>query len=353
MIPVSICLIAKNEEKYIEECLKRLRKYDWEIIVTDTGSTDNTISIAEQYADKVYHFDWINDFSAARNFCIAKASYEWILNIDCDEYLTYHQEAPSLKSMLEAAMQHPEKLGMLPLTNPLSASGGSESIERIPRFFHKEYYTYTGSIHEQPTALKAKDSSYFDLELPFYHMGYANQATLNQKAQRNIQLLEKALESTPNDPYLYFQLGQSYYVMNNAEKACHYFDQGLSLPVDTQLQYVKTMVVSYGYSLLQQKEYAHALQFEGIYDAFCNYADFVFLMGLIYMNNALFPEAIEQFERATTLRDYSVVGTNSHLAYYNAGVIYECLGQKEKAAAFYQKCNSYEPAIQGLARVCP
>ena len=58
-IPVSVCIIAKNEEKHIEECLKRLKPYGFEIIVTDTGSTDRTKEIAQRYADKVLDFELI------------------------------------------------------------------------------------------------------------------------------------------------------------------------------------------------------------------------------------------------------------------------------------------------------
>ena len=86
-VPISVCLIAKNEEKNIEECLKRLKPYGFEIIVTDTGSTDKTKELAARYADKVLDFEWIDDFSAARNFCAKNASNNWILSLDCDEYV--------------------------------------------------------------------------------------------------------------------------------------------------------------------------------------------------------------------------------------------------------------------------
>ena len=76
MIPISVCLISKNEENYIEECLRRLSAYDWEIIVVDTGSTDHTIDIARKYTPNVFHFNWVNDFSAARNYSISKASHD-------------------------------------------------------------------------------------------------------------------------------------------------------------------------------------------------------------------------------------------------------------------------------------
>ena len=87
MLPVSICIIAKNEEKYIGECLSRLSHFDWEIVVVDTGSTDRTVEIARAYTPNIYHFHWVNDFSAARNYSISKASNDYILAVDCDEYL--------------------------------------------------------------------------------------------------------------------------------------------------------------------------------------------------------------------------------------------------------------------------
>ena len=87
MLPISVCMIAKNEDMHIEECLKRLRPCKFEIIVVDTGSVDRTMETAHRYTDKVYRFDWCDDFSAARNFSISQATNDWILTIDCDEYL--------------------------------------------------------------------------------------------------------------------------------------------------------------------------------------------------------------------------------------------------------------------------
>ncbi len=92
MTPISICVIMKNEEKNMENFLSAIKKhfknYPYELILVDTGSTDATISIAEKYTDKIFHFQWINDFSAARNFSLSCASNDWILVLDCDEYVT-------------------------------------------------------------------------------------------------------------------------------------------------------------------------------------------------------------------------------------------------------------------------
>ena len=137
MLPISVCIIAKNEEKHIENCLIRLKPYQYEIVLTDTGSTDSTLDIASKYTDKIYHFDWMNDFSAARNFALSKATNDWILSIDCDEYIEAIDE-----KLLERLMEkHPQALGQILIHNRFT-QGGQPSIEniRVSRFFNKKYF---------------------------------------------------------------------------------------------------------------------------------------------------------------------------------------------------------------------
>ena len=352
MLPISICIITKNEAGYLDTCLKKLSRYTWEIVVTDTGSTDNSVEIASQYTSQIHHFDWCDDFSAARNYCIAKASHDWILSIDSDEYLTNTESEKALMAALSSPMQHPESIGLVRRINPFhSISGHSSAAESIGRFFHRSYYTYIGSIHEQLLPLKGGNPSYRNTVLELYHEGYANSVILQQKAQRNIHLLEASLKTSPEDPYLYYQLGQSYFVLEDYEKALSVFQKGLTFDVDPNLHYIRTMVESYGHCLLNLKKYQEALSLEGIYEAFCSHADFVFLMGLIYMNNGLFDAAIHQFLQATNIEDHSVQGINDYLAYYNIGVIYECRGKTEEALSYYQKCGTYTPAKEGIKRI--
>lgn len=352
MLPISVCIITKNEEKYIEKCLQNLHKYDWEIVVTDTGSTDRTIEICKKYTNNIYHFDWIHDFSAARNFCISKVSNNWILSVDSDEYLSNEQTSDALYQLLASCFLHPESAGMVDIINPqISSFGSSTCIEPVARFFHKDFYHYEGKVHEQPVRLDGNKPSYFKTPFSLYHEGYKDTSILQKKAERNIQLLKEDLKRNPMDPYLYYQLGQSYFVMKDMENAYATFQKGLEFDVDPNTQYVRTMVVSYGQSMLALKKAEEALSFEGIYQDFCTYADFVFLMGLIYMNNALFDEAIAQFLQATKLQDYSVQGVNSYLAYYNIGVIYECAGMAKEALPYYKMCGDYEPGLHGMQRI--
>ena len=87
MIEISCCMIVKNEEKILARCLDSIVDLMDEIIIVDTGSTDATKEIAARYTDKIYDFEWIDDFSAARNFSFSKATKDYIYTADADEVL--------------------------------------------------------------------------------------------------------------------------------------------------------------------------------------------------------------------------------------------------------------------------
>lgn len=382
-LPISVCIIAKNEESHIEECLKRIKPYHYEIVLADTGSTDRTLEIAAKYTDKIYHFDWCNDFSAAKNFCIARASHDWVLNIDCDEYL----ESIDEKNLSRLMEQHPQSAGRILIRNRITergAAGDAIAYEnvRVSRFVNRNYFHFVGAVHEQlerlgdarhialtnraagiPSADMAcsfpQSATPYPLPKTAYlapisvlHVGYdGTEEEMRQKALRNITLLEQELSASGPDAYLYYQLGQSCMKIKDYEKAYAWFDAGLSMDIKPALDYVQAMVESYGYCLLNLKRYEEALQLENIYDTFAVRADFVFLMGLIYMNNGLFDEAIRAFQKSTSMEQFSLEGVNSYRANYNIGVIYECTGHLEEARRYYQKCGQYDMAKWRLKEI--
>ena len=100
---ISVCIIVKNEQNNIEHCLKCLTPYMPEIIVVDTGSTDNTKAIASQYTDRVYDFSWINDFAVAKNFAISKATNSYVMVLDSDEFI----ESLDIQKLQEELQKHP------------------------------------------------------------------------------------------------------------------------------------------------------------------------------------------------------------------------------------------------------
>ena len=349
MTPISVCMIAKNEEKYLAKCLGLLRPHFDELIITDTGSTDDTVMIAKDFTDKVFDFKWVDDFSAARNFSIEQASNNWILVVDCDEFL----EEIDIAGIQKMMAQNPQGIGMIIRNNPYGGEGKPKSImtERVARLFDRRFHHYQGIIHEQVKPLDGSEPQYFHIPISFYHEGYVTPETAGKKAQRNLDLLLIDLEKNGPDPYTYFQIGQSYTALKQSEEACHFYGLALEFDLNPKHEYVRTMVESYGYALLELKRYTEALQFENIYEEFATRADFSFLMGLIYMNNALFDQAITEFTKATTMKEYAVAGVNSFSAYYNIGVIYECTGNLDKAREYYRKCGDYAPAITRMQSI--
>lgn len=376
MLPVSVCIIAKNEEKHIEECCRHLQPYDPEIVLVDTGSTDHTVELAQKYTDRIYRFDWCNDFSAAKNYAMQKASHDWILSLDCDEYL----EIVDIDLLQRYMKQYPHSAGRILIRNRFTENGQTafEKV-RVSRFVNRRCYHFEGAVHEQLVPGPVHSGGYcgsslncstdsaetartkdvirkntveqtpmkyvYDAPITVLHVGYDGSGEeMREKARRNISLLEKELETQGADPYLYYQLGQSYRKLHDYKSACHYFDLGLAMDVDPSLDYVQTMVESYGYTLLELNRNQDALNLSGVYDVFAKRADFVFLMGLIYMNNGLFKEAVSEFEKAATMEEFAVDGVNSYKAYYNIGVIYECTGCADEARKAYQKCGEYEAA---------
>lgn len=87
MITISLCMIVKNEEAVLARCLDSVADLVDEIVIVDTGSTDKTKEIAAKYTNHIYDFEWVDDFSKARNFAFSKASCEYIYSADADEVL--------------------------------------------------------------------------------------------------------------------------------------------------------------------------------------------------------------------------------------------------------------------------
>lgn len=351
--PFTICFIAKNEEKNMEDFLSSIRKYTEgyspEILLVDTGSTDRTVEIAEKYGVRILHFNWIKNFSAARNFLLEHASFDFVLVLDCDEFLT----ELSIPMLCRFIREHPYDIGMLTRRNHYTMNGtDSVYTDQVERFFNRRYYHYEGAVHEQVRPLNGNSTTQMQrVALPIFveHTGYmGSPEKMQQKANRNNELLLKMLEETPDDPYLYFQLGQSYNSLHDDEKACYYYGKGLEYDIDPKWEYAQMMVIGYGYALLHLNRLEEALAFEAIYDDFSFSADFVCLMGVIYMRNGMILKAMEEFLKATTYKESSVEGANSFIPNFNMGCINEALGHIPDAISYYRKCGSFVPALERL-----
>ena len=346
---LSLCMIVKNEEAILQQSLRRVDRYVDEIIVVDTGSTDRTKDIARSCGAKVYDFTWRNDFSTARNFSLEKASCDWVLVLDADEIITDFK-VDTIQNVMKADQP---MIGRIKLINIVSdTTGEKRSSERISRLFNRRLFHYEGIIHEQIVRKDGKLFNMIPVEITVEHFGYTQEVIQRtHKIARNITLLEQALEKSPEDVYLLYQLGKSYYMDKNYIEAVAYFKRALALPINYFLEYVENLVETYGYALINSGNYSEALNLENYELYYAGSTDYRFLMGLVSMNNGRFSQAIEQFLRCIGDKEGKVEGINSYLPKYNLAVIYECLGHRAEAVSYYQQCGNYPLALKRLGNI--
>ena len=343
---ISICMIVKNESKVLEKSLESIKDYNFEIIIVDTGSSDNTKEIARKYTDKVYDFKWCNDFSQARNFSISKAANDFVLVLDADEVII----DIDLKQIEKLINKNSEKVGRIIIKNEYYRDGNKFTYkEYVNRLFNKNLFIYKGLIHEQVTTQNGKLFRTYNLPLEIHHIGYNNEEiTRKNKIIRNIEMLKEALRENSEDPYIYYQLGKSYYMNDNFKEAKYNFETALSFNLDTKFEYVQDLIETYGYALINTGDYKKALDVLQYEKYFENSSDFIFLQALVFMNNGLFDMAVNSFKKATCFKTSKMEGVNSYLAYYNLGVIYECLGMLSEAIYYYNLCGDFNMAKNRL-----
>lgn len=349
MIGISLCMIVKNEEKNIKKCLESVVDIVDEIIVVDTGSVDNTKNIVTNFTDKLFDYRWNNDFADARNYSVSFAENDWILILDADECIKMGNK----DDIVDIMKENEYSIGRIVIESEYTRQGQKYiEIDHVARLFSKKYYTFDGVIHEQLVPLNGIPKKSFELDLVISHSGYSGDFTeRNRKANRNIELLMKAKDTSDNKQYISYQIGKSYYMIEDYGNARKYFEEAMQYNLRPELDYVQDLVETYGYSLINTGKYKEAMNFLDIYDEFSGSADFLFLIAHILLNNEYYVEAINEFLKATQANICKVVGVNEYLSYYNIGVIYECLGEKSKAIYYYRKSIGYYPAEDRLKQL--
>ncbi len=344
-VPISVCIIAKNEEKYIEECLKKLKPYGFEIVVTDTGSTDKTKEIAQKYADKVLDFEWINDFSAARNFCASHASNNWILALDCDEYVNSID-----MNVLRILMQKmPRYVGVIRLKNIVMKANEQMGygVDDVIRFYNRNYYTFISPIHEQVTLIdenrRDETMQCFLMPMEVIHHGYALSAEeMRKKQERNLDLLYKQIENGQQDAYLYFQAGQSEYILKNYEKAVGLFEKGISLEPSPEKIYVQMMIMTLAKSYLIAKRSDAAVAIMEKYAEECKTAKYIYMHANALYEDGQSLKALLLYVKATMMSDVDTLGEELMLCYERIIMLYTNMNNLQMAEIFsqrYQACK--------------
>jgi glycosyltransferase involved in cell wall biosynthesis len=312
-IILSACLIVKNEEQRLPQCLESLKSLADEIIVVDTGSSDRTVAIAKKYQARVFQFEWCDDFSQARNYAIAQAKGKWILVIDADEVLEQ-----SAIATLQEVMQRDDCLAVNLLRSEIDAKQAPYSL--VLRLFRNHpAIKFTGLYHESidqsVVALQAKETHWqvLNVEVPILlHYGYTDsEIQLKYKYEFAKQLMHKHLEAFPNDSYMLNKLGALY----------------ISSPQDRDRN-LGIELLQKGLALLDDAEQPNLICCELHYH-----------LGLAYHQNANWELAKNAYEQVIALDVPNLVKLS---AYLNLGNIYQELNQKE-AIAYFEKVTQIAP----------
>lgn len=225
---ITACVIVKNEERNIKTWLDGVEPLAQEIIVVDTGSTDNTREIVQASRAKLYEFPWINDFSAAKNFALDKATGDWIIFLDADETFSVASIA-RIKDWLKRLHGQRKIVGIMCRLINIDVTDNNRyigSTVQLRIFRNKSYLKYQGRIHEALT-VPPKYSVELVNDIEIYHTGYSANL-VKRKLARNLELLKEKIvsqrgEPTPKDyRYLmdcYYGLGKYEEALENAEKA--------------------------------------------------------------------------------------------------------------------------------------
>ena len=181
---ISLCMIVKNEEKILRRCLDSLKGIYDEAIIVDTGSTDQTKAIAKEYTDKVYDFEWVDDFSKARNFAMSKATCDYIYMADADEVLDEENRKKFL--LLKQALDGEVEVVQMNYVNQLG-NGSVYNFDKEPRaklYKRERNFVFIDPIHEVVRELPVV----YDSDIDICHMQQENHAG------RDLQTFRKAIE---------------------------------------------------------------------------------------------------------------------------------------------------------------
>ncbi|MCC4274496.1 tetratricopeptide repeat protein [Marinomonas communis] len=366
MASIAAVMIVRDEEEHLAACLDSLKKVCDEFVIVDTGSVDRTIEIASKYTNQVHQFTWSGDFSKARNFAISKVlASEWCLVIDADEVI---QSPMSAKQLLQSFISNntPNTLGTIEvLSYGFRHSKEIKYRHSISRFFHKGCYAYQGSIHEQLIPLSNTPTvKRLPSGISVLHSGYIQDKHSPQhKSHRNIDMLKQAIDLSPNDEYLHYQLGQAYFSQDNFQDAEQSLSKALELidfshPVpqgtkNTVSRGVLTgLITSYCYSLLNLNKLETASEFMTFHFNLNHYgvmrADFFHAFGHLKIALEDLQGALDAFEVSLELgaEKEDVLGSGSYASLFNIGIIFETAKDPDKALEFYTAALSLKPAFE-------
>lgn len=337
---VALTVIARDEAARIGRLLASVAPWVDTLHVLDTGSRDDTVALARRHGAEVAHFDWCDDFAAARNAGLALCGADWHVVLDADEWLI--DGGAALQALRHTA---PRFVGVVQRIDRDAA--GNVAPQWISRVLPGTL-RYSGRVHEQPVHRLPLRR----LALRVGHDGY-DEASTAAKRGRNRRLLEAELARHPDDAYGWFQFGkdQAVYGEHTAAAASLLHAEGLCRadPAHTHPPaWRHDLATRLLYSLKMAGRHAEALDIaaDGL-ELHAASPDFFFALGDLLLDWAaneparageLLPMAQQAWQRCLSIGEQpglsgAVRGRGSYLAAHNLAVVLEGLGHTADAAA--------------------
>jgi len=373
---LSLAMIVKNESRCLARCLQSVKGIVDEIVVADTGSTDDTANIAREFGAKVSNFDWVDDFAAAKNFAIDQTAGDWILVLDADEWA-----GEELAGEIRAFVGGKPVVGLLKIVSDFRRNNQTfRSQCYVTRLFPRGAH-FKGHIHEQLVSPLPRAH----LRGELWHDGYLE----TRKTDRNMKLLEAELKRDPDNVYFLFQLAVEHNAAGQPDKAFGCLQKAFARvkPGDPS---APNIAVDFLYTIIELKKFEAGIEVVARAEKHLGgFADFFLVRGLFFMNLirsnpakyvSELPKIEQSFRRCLALGEAdgsgsppgsgtfpapspregetgfsgrSVRGSGTFLANYNLGVYYQVFGNITEARRCLEAAaaQGYEPAAALLENI--
>ncbi|MBX7131357.1 MAG: glycosyltransferase, partial [Fimbriimonadaceae bacterium] len=301
----SLCMIVKNEERVIRQCLESALHFFAEVIIVDTGSTDRTKEICAEMGVKVIDFEWVDSFAAARNESLRHATLDWIMWLDADDVLPFLTGFAVQDRVIDA----PRSLkGIIVPVQFIETEGWGTRVDHVKVFRRLPGLAFDGRIHEQIlNSLNQHDGVLIHIDEPVLHAGYDNSPEGQaRKFERDYHLLTLELRDKPNCPYVHFCWGMTEHHAGNFEEAAEWFRKSFEKGAGTSTFARKAYALwSQSFEGLENLEEATRIAEEGL-DAVGPDPELHFVLGRQLSKVKRIDEALAHLEKATEVRNDSV-----------------------------------------------
>ena len=224
---VAACLIVRDEERHLPDCLASVADLVDEVIVVDTGSKDRTKEVAAGFGAKVFDFPWVDSFAAARNEGLRHATADWVLWVDADDRIG-PDDRTKLRTLLASLGSAPAAYVMKCRCVSDQPEGGTTVVDHVRLFPNDPRVRWRYRVHEQILpAVREAGIEVRWADVAVTHVGYADPAARGRKLERDLRLLRLEEADQPDEPFVLFNLGSVLLECGRPAEALAYLERSL------------------------------------------------------------------------------------------------------------------------------